>query len=335
MQRAMPHSTFLLTGAAGFIGARFAEAARARGADLVSVDAKTTATSAFTRPEHGGIDFGTTLDIDELPAWLETHDGRGIDAVVHMGACSDTMELDERVHQRLNLEYSQRLWSFCTAKKIPLVYASSAATYGAGEQGWDDDEAKLASLAPLNPYGWSKHRFDLWALDEEKAGRRPPTWAGFKFFNVYGFGERHKGRMASVVLHGFDAINATGRQKLFKSHKAGIRDGDQRRDFVYVDDVVDVLFHAAAGKIDRGVYNLGTGRARSFEDLSKATFAALGKPPAIDFIDMPEALRERYQYFTEATMGRLRAAGYAKPFTSLEDGVARYVGRLVEHARTA
>jgi ADP-L-glycero-D-manno-heptose 6-epimerase len=320
--------TYIVTGAAGFIGARVVEEANRRGVRLVSVDAVRGVNAFETRPEHRELDFGTTLDIDALFPWLEGHHGP-IDAVIHLGACTDTMELDEAIHQRLNVDYTQNLWNWCAAHRVPLVYASSASTYGAGENGWDDDERRLDVLQPLNPYGWSKHRIDLWALERERAGVSPPTWAGFKFFNVYGFGERHKGRMASVVLHGFDQICQTGKVRLFRSHKAGVADGDQRRDFVSVDDVVDVLFFAASGRIPRGIFNLGTGRARSFHDLATATFAALGRAPNIEFFDMPVALRERYQYFTEATIARLRAVGYERPFTSLEDGVERCVRRLM------
>ncbi len=327
---------YIVTGAAGFIGARFVEAARKRGADVVSVDVDTAAESAFSsRPEHQGIDFGTTLDIDALEPWLAREAPEDITAVVHLGACSDTMELDESVHERLNVAYSKMLWSWCTKKRVPLVYASSAATYGDGASGYDDDESRLTTLEPLNPYGRSKQKVDLWVLDRERAGEAPPAWAGFKFFNVYGFGERHKGRMASVILHSSDQIQKVGKVKLFKSHKAGYGDGEQKRDFVFVDDVVDVLLHAASGAVKRGIYNLGTGQARTFADLARATFEALGKEPNIEFIDMPVELRERYQYFTEAKMQRLRAAGYTKPFTSLEDGAARYVTRLLAHAARA
>lgn len=335
--------SYIVTGAAGFIGARFVESARKRGAAVVSVDlkgnAKSGGTNAFeSRPEHRGIDFGKTLDVDELQPFLEREGEalkKNLTAIIHLGACSDTMELDEAVHERLNVAYSKMLWSWCSKSRVPLVYASSAATYGDGASGYDDDESKFASLEPLNPYGWSKLRFDLWALEREKAGETPPTWAGFKFFNVYGFGERHKGRMASVILHSSDQIQNTNKVKLFKSHKAGYGDGAQKRDFVYVDDVVDVCMFAASGRVLRGIYNLGTGQARTFADLARATFKAFGKEPNIEFIDMPEALRERYQYFTEAKMERLRAAGYDKPFTSLEDGAARYVQRLLAHAAQA
>lgn len=322
---------YIVTGAAGFIGARFVEAARKRGAEVISVDVKTAAENAFaSRPEHRGLDFGLTLDIDELAPWLEREKPEDVTAVIHMGACSDTMELDESVHERLNVAYSKMLWAWCTEHRVPLVYASSAATYGDGAAGYDDDESRISSLEPLNPYGWSKQRFDLWALEQERAGVHPPSWAGFKFFNVYGFGERHKGRMASVILHSTDQIQKSGGVKLFRSHKAGYGDGEQKRDFVYVGDVVDVLLHASGGAVERGIYNLGTGQARTFADLARATFAALGKAPNIEFIDMPEALRERYQYFTEARMNRLRAAGYTKPFTTLEDGVGRYVRDFLE-----
>ncbi len=328
---------YIVTGAAGFIGARVVEAVRKRGADVISVDAKSDAIGGGknvfdTRPEHRGIDFGTTLDIDELAPFLAGVDPKDLTAIIHLGACSDTMELDESVHERLNVAYSKMLWSWCSRNRVPLVYASSAATYGDGASGYEDDESKLASLEPLNPYGRSKLAFDVWALEREKAGESPPSWAGFKFFNVYGFGERHKGRMASVILHSADQIQKAGVVKLFRSHKAGYGDGEQKRDFVYVDDVVGVCLFAASGAVKRGIYNLGTGHARTFADLARATFAAFGKAPNIEFIDMPEALRERYQYFTEAKMDRLRAAGYDRPFTSLEDGAARYVERLLAHS---
>ncbi len=321
----MAQHPLLVTGAAGFIGARFVERCNQRRIPIVSVDSRAY---FVERAEHKGLDFGEVLDREELIARL----GAGsmpLSGIVHMGACTDTTELDTQYLKRVNLEYSQSLWKHAVKSKLPFVYASSAATYGAGERGYVDDEATMKDLVPLNPYGESKLQFDVWALAEEKAGRAPPAWSGFKFFNVYGFGERHKEKMASVVLHAFDQIKKSGRVRLFKSHKAGIADGHQKRDFVYVDDVVDVLMFALEKPIPRGIYNLGTGTARTFLDLTNATFAAMGKPSQIDFFDTPMELRERYQYFTQADMAKLRNAGWTKPFTPLEDGVREYVGRLV------
>jgi len=313
-----------VTGAAGFIGARFVESCAARGIAVVSVD---HVPYFSERSEHRGIDFGRIVDRNDLGAWL-TRERPALAGVVHLGACTDTRQLDVAYLTRVNLEYSQMLWAYCTAQALPLVYASSAATYGDGANGYDDDEALLPALKPLNPYGESKQQFDLWALAEERAGRQPPSWSGFKFFNVYGFGERHKGAMASVVLHGSDQIRAGGTVRLFKSHRAGIADGHQIRDFIFVEDVVNALHFALATPIPRGIYNLGTGTGRTFLDLARATFAAIGAPEGIEFIDMPVELRERYQYFTEARIERLRAAGYRTPFTTLEDGVRQYVQRL-------
>jgi ADP-L-glycero-D-manno-heptose 6-epimerase len=321
----MAGGPLLVTGAAGFIGARFVESCGRRGIPVVSVD---RGESFADRVEHRGLDFGTIVDFERLDAWL-TAGPRDLAGIVHLGACTDTTEMDVAYLRRVNLEYSQRLWRWATEQRVPLVYASSAATYGDGALGYDDDEALLPRLAPLNPYGESKQQFDLWALAEERAGRRPPSWTGFKFFNVYGFGERHKGKMASVILHAFDQIRAGGEVRLFKSYRPDFADGAQRRDFVSVDDVVAVLHFALDRAVPRGVFNLGTGTSRTFLDLAHATFAALGVPPRIRFIDMPEGLRERYQYSTEARMDRLRAAGYAPPFSSLEDGVRRYVDRLL------
>jgi ADP-L-glycero-D-manno-heptose 6-epimerase len=320
----------LVTGAAGFIGARFVERCNQRGRPVVSCDEP----AAFARPEHAGLGFGERVDRDALLGWLEASRPE-LAGIVHLGACTDTTELDrERLH-RLNVASSQRLWRSARERGVPFVYASSAATYGDGARGWDDDEARIPELKPLNPYGDSKQQFDLFALESERSGGAPPAWSGFKFFNVYGFGERHKGRMASVVLHAYDQILATGRVKLFRSHRPGVADGEQRRDFVYVADVVDVLEWALARPLARGIYNLGTGAARTFLDLARAVFAALGREPAIDFVDMPPDLRDRYQYFTEATLGRLRAAGYSRPMTPLEQGVRFTVERLVAASREA
>ncbi len=314
----------LVTGAAGFIGMRFAASCRERGIACIAVDREA---HFRDRPEHRGALAGPIVDRDRLLAWLAA-ERPALRGIVHMGACTDTMQLDAAFLERVNVEYSRALWRHAAEAGVPFVYASSAATYGDGSRGWDDDESLVPKLEPLNPYGDSKQRFDLFALAADARGEAPPRWAGFKFFNVYGFGERHKGRMASVALHAFDQIRAPGRVRLFRSHRAGVADGEQKRDFVAVEDVVDVLHFALAKPIARGLYNLGTGNARSFLDLAHATFAALGRAPAIDWVDTPEELRARYQYFTEARMEKLRAAGYDAPFTPLERGIARYIERL-------
>ena len=321
----MAGDTLLVTGAGGFIGARFVESCGRRGIPVVSVDRPESFTE---RPEHRGLPFGTVVDYEALDAWLARAHPT-LAGIVHLGACTDTTEMNVDFLRRVNLESSQRLWRYATDHQVPMVYASSAATYGDGALGYDDDEAMIPRLRPLNPYGESKQQFDLFALAEERAGRRPPAWTGFKFFNVYGYGERHKGSMASVVLHAFDQIRAGGEVRLFKSYHPGFADGEQRRDFVSVDDVVEVLHFALDAAVPRGIFNLGTGSSRTFLDLAHATFAALGVPPRIRFVDMPEELRARYQYATEARMDRLRTAGYRSPFTTLADGVRRYVERLL------
>ncbi len=316
----------LVTGAAGFIGARFVASCIARGIPFLAAD---DPQHFRDRKEHREIAFGQVMDREALLPWLEA-ERPALRGIVHLGACTDTTQLDEVFLERVNVAYSKALWRFATQRRIPLVYASSAATYGDGGEGYDDDEGRIPRLRPLNPYGDSKQRFDRFVLAEETKGAAPPAWSGFKFFNVYGFGERHKGRMASVVLQAFDQIREHGRVRLFRSHRPGIADGHQSRDFVHVGDVVDVLHFALDRPLGRGLYNLGTGRARTFLDLAKATFAALGAEPRIEFVDTPADLRERYQYFTEARMEKLRAAGYGRPFTSLEDGVREYV-RLLLH----
>jgi len=318
------NSSYLVTGVAGFIGSRFVESCNQRGIPVIGVDALAHLRARTQGPR---LELEKTIDRDELLHWLE-QDRPRLKAIVHIGARTDTAERDEKVLDRLNLHYTQALWNYATREGIPFVYASSAATYGGGEQGYDDDESKLATLKPLNLYGWSKQKFDLWALEQEKAGNHPPTWSGYKFFNVYGFGEAHKGFMASVVLHAHDQILKGGEVKLFKSHREGIANGHQMRDFVFVDDLVDVLHFALEKPIRRGIFNLGSGKARTFLDLAKATFKALGRPENITFIDTPASVRNQYQYFTEAKMEKLRREGYTRPFTSLEDGVAKYVQRL-------
>lgn len=323
----MSQAPLLVTGAAGFIGARFVESCNLRGTPVLSVD---RASHFEERGELAGLDFGEIIDRDVLFGWLEG--GPEIAAIVHLGACSSTTELRVDYLNEVNVEYSKRLWRHATEHRIPMVYASSAATYGDGALGFEDDESRMAKLEPLNPYGRSKLEFDLWVLEQEREGKTPPSWAGFKFFNVYGFGERHKGGQASVVVHAFDQIAATGRARLFRSHHPDYADGEQTRDFIFVGDVVDVLHFALAAPIPRGIFNLGTGHARSFRDLVRAVFAALGREEAIDWVPTPEAIRENYQYFTEARMTRLGEEGFDGPFTELEEGVRQTVARLRDPA---
>jgi ADP-L-glycero-D-manno-heptose 6-epimerase len=300
------------------------QALGARQMPVVSVD---RSDKFDTRPEHAAINFGTRVDMEGVDAWLAEH-GSQVRAIVHMGACTDTRETDRQYLDRVNVSSSRQLWHRAIALDVPFIYASSAATYGDGAFGYDDDEAMIPRLKPLNAYGDSKQEFDLWALGEEASGRRPSHWTGLKFFNVYGFGERHKGSMSSVVIQAFDQIRARGRVRLFKSHRDGIADGHQARDFVFIDDVVGVLLALVERPLERGIFNLGSGRARTFLDLAHAVFAALGQAPQIEFIDTPADLQKTYQYFTEAPMHRLRAAGYATHPTSLEDGVNAYVRDL-------
>lgn len=319
----MSRELTIVTGATGMIGARITEALTADG-PVVGVDQPT---SFDTRPENAGLRFQQKLSPEDFLSWLEKN-AKSVRRIIHMGACSDTMETDWAYLERVNLNYSQTLWSFCAREKVPFLYASSAATYGSGEVGYDDAPELFSKLKPLNLYGRSKLLFDQWAVEQEKLGHAPPLWAGYRFFNVYGFGERHKGRMASVVLHGFDQIRTTAEMKLFKSYDPHYADGEQKRDFVSVEDVVAVVKHALAQPKMSGVLNLGTGQARTFLDLARATFKALNLPERISFIEMPEQLRGKYQYFTEAKINRLRKAGYTAPFLSLEEGIKRYVGRL-------
>lgn len=278
-------------------------------------------------------EYAQYLDKSQLLEWLETR--KDISAIIHMGAISATTERDFNKLVTDNIHYSQNLWNWCAANKVPFFYASSAATYGDGENGYDD--ASIDNLRPLNGYGYSKHFFDQWAL-RQVANQQPapPAWAGFKFFNVYGPNEYHKERMASVAFHSFNQFKDTGTVKLFKSHKQGYEDGMQLRDFVYVKDAAAVVVHflesALQGKAaTNGIYNVGTGQARAFKDLATNVMTSLGKAPHITYIDMPEDLQGRYQYFTEASMAKLRAAGYNANFHSLEDGVKDYVQNYLMH----
>jgi ADP-L-glycero-D-manno-heptose 6-epimerase len=263
---------------------------------------------------------------DDFFVWLATHH-EAVKAVYHLGARTDTTETDVLLFDRLNLNYSKAMFEACTRHGIPLVYASSAATYGSGEQGYADDHQLIHHLKPLNPYGDSKQQFDVWVLQQPQT---PPFWAGMKFFNVYGPNEYHKGRMASVILHAHQQILKTGQVTLFRSHRPDFKDGEQLRDFVYVKDVVSVLLYLMSAQPESGIYNLGSGIARSFKDLALATFSAMGVTPHIVYKDTPEDIREKYQYYTCARMVKLLDTGYHVPFYSLEEGVFDYVGTYLE-----
>ncbi|MCE9544417.1 MAG: ADP-glyceromanno-heptose 6-epimerase [Planctomycetia bacterium] len=322
----------IVTGANGFIGSNMVYELRRRGkADLLCVDVLPSIRGK-RHPVRSAVevDYDTPnpttqwLGMGMLPDWLARH-GAAVDAVVHLGALSDTTLTDRDRVWRHNLEYTRAMWNWATAAQRPLLYASSAATYGDGTQGYSD-EADPRQFRPLNLYADSKHEFDLWALEQPAA---PPRWAGLKYFNVYGPNESHKGHMASVAYHSFQQIRDTGRVRLFKSHREGIADGQQRRDFIFVQDAVDATLHfletPASAEAPNGLYNVGTGEARTFEDVARAVFAALGRPAAIDYVPMPEHLRAKYQYFTQATVAKLVRAGFDRPMTTIENGIGQYV----------
>jgi ADP-L-glycero-D-manno-heptose 6-epimerase len=258
------------------------------------------------------------------------HHADDIEFIFHLGARTDTTEFDREILDNLNFDFTTRLFAVAAKHNIPLVYASSAATYGLGENGYADQDDLAFALKPLNPYGESKNEVDKWVLQQTE---QPESWKGVKFFNVYGPNEYHKGRMASVVFHAFNQIKATGKMKLFRSHKPEFKDGEQLRDFIYVKDVVEVLWFFYQNRQGNGIYNLGTGKARSFNALAKATFTAMDLPADISYIDTPADIRDTYQYFTEAAMDKLRALGYTKPFTPLEAGVDDYVRNYLSESK--
>jgi ADP-L-glycero-D-manno-heptose 6-epimerase len=258
--------------------------------------------------------------------WLEKNANQ-VQFVYHIGARTDTTETDEEIFKELNYDFSKNLWSICVAQGISLVYASSAATYGEGENGYDDDISKLDTLNPLNLYGKSKNDFDKWAISQPK---KPYFWAGLKFFNVYGPNEYHKGRMASVIFHAFNQIKETGKVKLFQSHRNDYNDGEQMRDFIYVKDICDVCLFLMENRKNSGLYNLGTGRARTWNDLVKSIFNAMQLAPNIEYIPIPEDIRDKYQYFTEANMNKLKSIGYNKAFTPIESAVNDYVKNYLQ-----
>jgi ADP-L-glycero-D-manno-heptose 6-epimerase len=342
------NSTILVTGAAGFIGSYMVGYLNRLGYNNVIIVDEFN--EEEKEPNYLKKKFIAQIERKHLFQWL--HENPSLPGFIfHLGARTDTTEFDYSIHEKLNLEYSQQIWEYCANKNIPLIYASSAATYGSGELGYSDDHDLVEKLKPLNPYGVSKNEFDKWALRQPRENQ-PPFWAGLKFFNVYGANEYHKGRMASVVFHAFNQIQKGGKVKLFRSHNPLYKDGEQLRDFIYIDDVVSVMYwmmeamgnaspyrtpdhgyDSDAGLFGRGhwaiskngIYNLGTGKARTFKDLVTAIFQSLDLKPNIEYVDTPEDIREKYQYFTEAEMSKLREAGYEKEFSSLEQGIDSYL----------
>ena len=337
----------ILTGAAGFIGSCMLQWLNEHGYENIIIADDFGASSSLKNNDGRepkkvnwqNKKYSHAVERDHLFDWLAQHKP-SVDFVIHLGARTDTTEFDYSIHETLNVQYSKDIWNWCALHKVPLIYASSAATYGSGELGYNDNHDIVEKLQPLNPYGISKNEFDKWALKTiASAGAAPPFWAGLKFFNVYGPNEYHKARMASVIFHSYNQIKKDGVVKLFKSHRPDFRDGEQLRDFIYVKDVVKVIgwmlptADSRQSTVNSGLYNLGTGKARSFIDLVKATFAGMDKKPDIIFIDMPHDIRDKYQYFTEANMQKLRDAGYTEAFYSLEDGVNDYVRNYLSQGR--
>jgi ADP-L-glycero-D-manno-heptose 6-epimerase len=310
----------IVTGAAGFIGSRMIK--RLNEENFNAIIAVDHFGSPVKNNNLKSLILKEKVDRSDFFSWIDKQDPKELEFIFHIGARTDTAEFDKSILSQLNTEYSKKVWEKCVNYQIPLVYASSAATYGIGEIGYRDDERLIPELKPLNPYGESKNEFDLWAVQQAE---KPFFWAGLKFFNVYGPHEDHKGRMASVVWHAFHQIRETGRMKLFRSHHPDYKDGEQKRDFIFVEDVVDVCYYLMRQRRHSGIYNLGTGKARTFLDLTRAVFHAMNRKEKIEFVDTPEDIRNKYQYFTQAEMKKLHGIGHAKPFTSLENGIESYV----------
>ena len=309
----------IVTGAAGFIGSCLCSTLIRRGYDVIGVDDF----SIKSKENNFDKEVINRVERDILFEWFDNNHAK-IDFVFHLGARTDTTEFDWAVLERLNLSFSKQLWNKCSLYRIPLIYASSAATYGDGNLGYEDNELILDKLSPLNPYGESKSKFDIWAVEQKT---KPPFWIGLKFFNVYGPNEYHKGRMASVVYHAYNQIAVNKQIKLFKSYNKNYKDGEQLRDFIYVKDVISIclFFYDKCEPKNSGIYNTGTGKARTFYDLAKAVFKSLNMEDNITFIEMPKDIRDKYQYYTQATTEKLRKAGFVQEFMTLEEGVSDYV----------
>ncbi len=321
----------IITGAAGFIGSCLIQGLNNAGYfNLGLVD---DFSSERKKRNYSGKKFLNTIQRSEFIDWLDLqHDS--IDFIFHLGARTNTAEFNITLLNDLNLNYSKEIFTRCAKYQIPIVYASSAATYGGGEFGYNDDHSIIPTLQPLNPYGVSKNEFDKWVLDVNlSSSKMPPFWCGLKFFNVYGPNEYHKARMASVIYHGFCQIKTEGKINLFRSHKEEYKDGMQLRDFIYVKDVVDVMLYFFNKQKHSGIYNLGTGQARTFIDLANCIFNSMNIKPEIDWTDIPVDIREKYQYYTEAKMDKLKSIGYTKSFTSLENGVKDYVLNFLEQEK--
>jgi len=313
----------VVTGALGFIGSCLIKELNQQGyLDIVAVD---DFTNTKKEVNLAGKTISLRVDRSEYLEWQRANH-IGTQFIFHIGARTDTTEFNMEVFENLNINYSKEIWKICVEFGLPVVYASSAATYGNGEHGYDDDTTKIPLLKPLNPYGDSKQIFDLWALSQD---RKPYFWAGLKFFNVYGPNEYHKGRMASVIFHAYNQITSNKKLQLFQSHLSDFKDGEQLRDFVYVKDVISVLLFFMHHREHSDIYNLGTGNARSFNALGNAVFNALHLEPTINYIETPIDIRDKYQYFTQANMQKLCSIGYNKPFTSLEEGVHDYVTKYL------
>lgn len=323
MQRS--NGKIIVTGGAGFIGSCLVADLNQRGeSDILVVD-------DFDRIDKirnlGSKKIAGLQHRDDFLIWLKHH-GDSVDMIYHLGARTDTTEQDRTIFDVLNFSYSQEVWRYCTHHQIPLIYASSAATYGLGEHGYVDNHDLVDALHPLNPYGDSKHDFDRWALAQESA---PPRWYGLKFFNVFGPNEYHKGRMASVILHTYRQILNTGAMKLFRSHRSDVADGQQSRDFIYVKDLLKMIGFFSQTQVPSGLYNCGTGEARTFYDLAAAVFAAMDREPLISYIDTPADIRHTYQYFTQADMTKVKQVGYTDPCLVLEDAIREYTQDYLMH----